>query len=56
LIVDIEIIGERQMTQTTKPFALIFAAAAFLSLWLPTLAVPAQAQTHTASITLPILA
>jgi hypothetical protein len=56
LIVDIEIIGERQMTQTTKPFALILAAAAFLTLWLPTLAVPAQAQVHTAVVTLPVLA
>lgn len=42
------------MTMTTKPFALMFAALAFVSLWAPTLAVPAHATT--AAVTLPVLA
>lgn len=42
------------MTKTTTPFALVFAALAFVSLWAPTLHMPAA--THTAAVTLPALA
>jgi hypothetical protein len=42
------------MITQTKPFALMFAALAFISLWGPTLSAPAQARA--ASVTLPVLA
>jgi len=42
------------MITQSKPFALMFAALAIVSLWAPTLAAPALAQT--ATVTLPVLA
>jgi hypothetical protein len=53
LTIDIEHIGERSMTKTSTPFALILAALTFVSLWAPTLHVPAA--TQTAAVTLPVL-
>jgi hypothetical protein len=41
------------MTKTSTPFALVLAALTFVSLWAPTLQVPAPVQT--ASVTLPVL-
>jgi hypothetical protein len=43
LNVDINHIGVQQMTNTTRPAALLFAAAMFALLWVPTLAMPVQA-------------
>jgi hypothetical protein len=54
LNVDIEHIGERSMTKTSTPFALVLAALTFVTLWAPTLHIPAAAQT--AAVTLPALA
>jgi hypothetical protein len=31
------------MTKTNRPFAILFAAAMFTALWVPTLSTPAQA-------------
>jgi hypothetical protein len=53
LIVDIEHIGERLMTKTSTPLALALAALTFVSLWAPTLHIPAA--TQTAAVTLPVL-
>jgi hypothetical protein len=53
LIVDIEHIGERSMTKTSTPLALALAALTFVSLWAPTLHIPAA--TQTAAVTLPVL-
>jgi hypothetical protein len=53
LNVDIEHIGERSMTKTSTPFALILAALTFVTLWTPTLQASAPAQT--AAVTLPVL-
>jgi hypothetical protein len=54
LIIDIGHIGEQSMPTTVTPVALVLAALTFVSLWAPTLATPAQAQT--ASVTLAALA
>lgn len=42
------------MTNTSAPFALVLAALTFVSLWAPTLHVPAA--TYAAAVTLPVLA
>jgi hypothetical protein len=43
LIVDINHIGDQQMTKPNRPLAALFAAAMFALLWVPTLAVPTPA-------------
>jgi hypothetical protein len=53
LNVDIDHIGERSMTKTSTPLALVLAALTFVSLWAPTLHTPAAVQT--AAVTLPVL-
>jgi hypothetical protein len=53
LIVDIDHIGERSMTKTSTPFALVLAALTFVTLWAPTL--QASAATYAAAVTLPVL-
>jgi hypothetical protein len=55
LIVDIEHIGERSMTKTSTPFALVLAALTFVALWAPTLHVPAASYAASATVTVPVL-
>jgi hypothetical protein len=54
LNVDINHIGVQQMTKTSTPLALMLAALTFVTLWAPTLAAPAAAET--VAISLPALA
>jgi hypothetical protein len=56
LNVDINHIGVREMTQYRNLLAVTLSALAFVTLWLPTLSVPAAAQVPATAVSLVELA